>query len=135
MWYGCETWSLTLREKRRSRVFKNRVLGNILVFAPKRDEVTGEWKKLHNETLTGLYSLPNIVRLIKSKGMRWAWHVARIRKRKGVHRVLVGKSERKTLLGRSRCDGRIILKWFFRKWDGGWTRLICVIIGRSGRLL
>jgi len=103
MWYGCETWSLTLREKRRSRVFKNRVLGNILVFAPKRDEVTGEWKKLHNETLTGLYSLPNIVRLIKSKGMRWAWHVARIRKRKGVHRVLVGKPERKTLLGRPRC--------------------------------
>ena len=74
--YGCETWSLTLREKRRLRVFENRVLRRI--FGPKRDKVTGEWRKLHNEELNILYSLPNIVRVIKSRRMRWAGHVARI---------------------------------------------------------
>ena len=61
--YGCETWSLTLREKRRLRVFENRMLRR--VFGPKRDEVTGEWRKLHNEELSDLYSLPNIVRVLK----------------------------------------------------------------------
>ena len=61
--YGCETWSLTLREERRLRVFENRVLRR--VFGPKRDEVTGEWRKLHNEELSGGYSLPNIVRVVK----------------------------------------------------------------------
>jgi hypothetical protein len=74
--YGCETWSLTLREERRLRVFENRMLRK--VFGPKRDEVTGEWKKLHNEELNDLYSLPNIVRVVKSRRMRWAGHVARI---------------------------------------------------------
>ena len=63
--YGCETWSLTLREERRLRVFANRVLRR--VFVPKRDEVTGEWGKLHNEELNDLYSLPNIVRVVKSR--------------------------------------------------------------------
>ena len=63
--YGCETWSLTLREKRRLRVFENRVLGR--VFEPKRDEVAGEWRKLHNEELRDLYSLPSIVRVVKSR--------------------------------------------------------------------
>jgi len=72
--YGCETWSLTLREERRLRVFKNRVLRR--VFGPKRDEVTGEWRKLHNEELIGLYCSPKFVRLIKSRRMRWAGHVA-----------------------------------------------------------
>ena len=76
VWYGCETWSLTLREERRLRVFKNRVLRNI--FGPKRDEVTGDWKKLHNVELTCMYSLPNIIRVIKSKRMRLAGHVARM---------------------------------------------------------
>jgi len=71
--YGCETWSLTLREERRLRVFENRVLGR--VFGPKRDEVTGEWRKLHNEELRYLNSLPNIVRVVKSRRMRWAGHV------------------------------------------------------------
>jgi len=66
--YGCETWSLTLREERRLRVFENRVLRR--VFGPKRDEVTGEWKKLHTEELNDLYSLPNIVRVVKSRRMR-----------------------------------------------------------------
>ena len=73
--YGCESWSLTLREERRLRVFENRVLR---VFGPKRDEVTGEWRKLHNEELWDLYSLPNIVRVVKSRRMRWAGHVARM---------------------------------------------------------
>ena len=89
--YGCETWSLTLREERRLRVFENRVLR--IVFGPKRDEVTGEWRKLHNVELSDLYSLPNIVRVVKSRRMRWAGHVARIGQVRGVHRVLVGKPE------------------------------------------
>jgi len=66
--YGCETWSLTMREEGRLRVFENRVLRR--VFWPKRDEVTGEWRKLHNEELSYLYSLPNIVRMVKSRRMR-----------------------------------------------------------------
>ena len=74
--FGCETWSLTLREERRLRVFENRVLGR--VFGPKRNEVTGEWRKLHNEELRDLYSLPNIVRVAKARRMRWAGHVARM---------------------------------------------------------
>ena len=73
--YGCETWSLILREERRLRVFENRVL--MRIFGPKRDEVTGEWRKLHNAELNNLYS-PNVIRVIKSKRMRWAGHVARM---------------------------------------------------------
>jgi len=74
--YGCETWLLTLREERRLRVFENRVLRR--VFGSKMDEVTGERRKLHNEELSDLYSLPNIVRVVKSRRMRWARHVARM---------------------------------------------------------
>jgi hypothetical protein len=84
--YGCETWSLTLREERRLRVFENRVLRR--VFGPKRDEVTGELRKLHNEELNDLYSLSNIVRVAKSRRMRWAGHVARMGEDRGVHRLL-----------------------------------------------
>src|SRR5215470_8129366 len=87
--YGCETWSLTSREAHRLRVFENGVLRRI--FGPKRDEVTGEWRKLHNEELEGLYSSPNIVRVIKSRRMRWAGHVARMGVGRGVYRMLVGK--------------------------------------------
>jgi hypothetical protein len=75
--YGCETWSLTLREEHKLRVFENRVLRRI--FGPKRDEVTGEWRKLHNEELHDLYS--SSIRIIKSRRMRWAGHVARIGRR------------------------------------------------------
>ena len=99
--YGCETWSLTLREERRLRVFENRVLRRI--FGPEGDEVTGEWRKVHNEELNNLYSSPNIVRVIKSRRMRWAGHVARMGEMRGVYRVLVRKHEGKRPLGRPRC--------------------------------
>jgi len=79
--YGCESWSLTLREERRLRVFEKWVLRRI--FEPKRDEVTGEWKKLHNEELNDLYSSPNIVRVINSRRMRWTGHVARMGRKEG----------------------------------------------------
>jgi hypothetical protein len=97
--YGCETWSLTLREERRLRVFENRVLRR--VFGPKRDEMKGEWRKLHNEELNDLYSSPNIVRVVKTRRMIWVRHVARRGVERGVHRVLVGKPEGKTPLGRT----------------------------------
>jgi PAS domain-containing protein len=77
--YGCETWSLTLREEQGQRVFENRVLRRI--FGPKRDEVTGEWRQLHNKELHDLYSSPSIIRIIKWRRMRWAGHVARMGKR------------------------------------------------------
>jgi len=95
--YGCETWSLTLREEHRLRVFQNRVLRKM--FGPKRDEVTGEWRKLHNDELSDLYSLPNIVRVVKSRRMRWAGHVARMGEGRVVRRVLVGKPEGKETIG------------------------------------
>jgi hypothetical protein len=78
-------------------VFENRLLRRI--FGPKRDEVTGEWRKLYNNELNELHSSPNIVRVIKSRKMRWAWHVERIGERRGVYRVLVGKPEGKRPLG------------------------------------
>jgi hypothetical protein len=92
--YMCETWSLTLR------VFENRVLRT--VFGPKKAEVTGKWRKLHNQELNDLYSLPSIVRVVKSRRMRWAGHVARMREERGVRRVLVGKPEGRRSLGRPR---------------------------------
>jgi len=87
--YGCEIWSLALREEHRLTVFENRVLRRI--FEPKRDEITGEQRKLHNEELNDLYSSPNIVQVIKSRRMRWAGHVARMGEGRGMYRVLVGK--------------------------------------------
>ena len=87
--YGCETWSLalrewslTLREETKLRVFENMVLRRI--FGPRRDEVTGQWRRLHNEELNDLYSSPNMVRVIKSRRMKWAGHVARWVRRGGV---------------------------------------------------
>ena len=89
------------------RVFENGVLRRI--FGYKRDEVTGEWRKLHSKELYDLYCSPNIVRVIKSRRMRWTGHVARMGERKGVYRILVGKLERKRQLGRPkrRCEDNI----------------------------
>jgi hypothetical protein len=89
-----------LKEERRLKAFENRVLRR--VFGPKRDEVTGEWRKLYNEELNSLYSLPNIVRVVKSRRMRWAGHVARMAEGRDVHRILVGKTEGTRPLGRPR---------------------------------
>jgi hypothetical protein len=96
--YGCETWSLTLREEHRLRVFENRVLRRLL--GPKRDEVTGEWRKLHSRELHNLYSLPDIIMQIKSWRMRWAGHVVHIGKVRKVYKVLVGKPKGKIPLGK-----------------------------------
>jgi len=92
---------------------------------PKRDEVTGEWRKLHNEELRDLYSLPNVVRVIKSRRMRWAGHVARMGEGRGVHRVLVGKLEGKRPLGRPRCRWEDNIKMDLWEVGGGgdWMEL------------
>jgi len=98
--YGCEAWSLESREERKLRVFEKMVLRRIS--GPRRDEVTGEWRRLHNEELNELYSSPNIVRMIKSRRMGWAGHVAGMGEERGVYRVLVVKPEGKRPLGRPR---------------------------------
>jgi hypothetical protein len=98
--YGCETWSLTLNEGRRLRVFENRVLKRI--FGNKRHEVKGEQRRLHNKELYALYSSPNVIWVIKSRRLRWAGHVARIGERRGAYRALVRKHEGRRLLGRPR---------------------------------
>ena len=98
--YGCETWSLTLREKHRLRVFQNRALREI--FRPERDKVTGEWRKLRNEALSDVYPSPNIMWVIKLRGMRWMGHVSRMGERRVIYKVLVGKHEGKRPLGRPR---------------------------------
>jgi hypothetical protein len=105
--YGCETWSLTLREEHRLRVSENRVLR---IFGPKREE-DGSWRKLHNDELHSLYSSPDIDRAIKSRRMRWAEHVARMGEGRGVYRVLVGRPEGKNHWVDPGVDGRITLRW------------------------
>jgi len=131
---GCETWSLTFREKPRLSVCVRRTFG------PKRDEVRGEWKKLLNEELNDLYCSPNIVRVIKSRRMRWAGHVARMGGR-GVYRVLMGKPEGKGPLGKPRrrwennimmdlqeveCGGRDWIK-LAHDWDR-WRALVTAVM-------
>ncbi|KAJ4435418.1 hypothetical protein ANN_18033 [Periplaneta americana] len=98
--YGCETWTTTLREEHRLRVSENKILRKI--FGAKRDEVTGEWRKLHNTELHALYSSPDIIRNIKSRRLKWAEHVARIRESRDAYRVLVRRPEGKRPLGRPR---------------------------------
>jgi hypothetical protein len=98
--YRCETWSLILREEQRLRVFENWVLR--IIFGPKRDEVTGSWRKQHNEELHNLYSSPSIIRMIMSRRMRWGGHVARTGEKSIAYRILVGKPEGKRPLGRPR---------------------------------
>jgi hypothetical protein len=98
--YGCDTWSLTLREKHRLRVFENSVLRRI--FGPKRNEVTGGWRKLHNEELHSLYSSPSIIRMIKSRRMKLTGHVAQMREKRNVYRILVEKPDGMRPVGRPR---------------------------------
>jgi hypothetical protein len=98
--YGCETWSLASREEHRLKVLENTVLRKI--FGPKREE-DGSWRKLHNDEHHNLYSSPNIFRVIKSRRMRWAGHVARMGEGSGVYGVFVGRPEGKRSLGRPRC--------------------------------
>jgi len=93
-------------------VLENKVLR---IFGPKRDAVAREWRKLHNEGLNDQYCSPNIVRVKKSRKIRWAGHVARMGERRGVYRVLVGKPEGKNHLEDPGIDGRIILKWILSK--------------------
>ena len=95
--YGCETWSLTIREEYRLRIFENRILRRI--FGPKRDE-NGEWTRLHNEKLHSLYRSPIIVRVIKSRRLRWAGHVARMEEGTSSFKILTEKNTGKRPLGR-----------------------------------
>jgi hypothetical protein len=112
--YGCETWSLTVREEYRLRAFENGLLRKI--FGTKRDEVTGEWRRLHN-------SSPNIIRLIKSRRLRWAGHVARIGR--DAYRVLVGKPEGRRPSERPRRGWEENIKMYLR--EVGWH-----VLDRSG---
>jgi hypothetical protein len=98
--YGCESWSLTLEAVHRPRVFENRVLRGI--FGPKRDGVIREWRRLHNEELNDLYSSPNVIRVIRTRRMRWEGHVARMGHRRSAYRILVGRPEGRRPLGRPR---------------------------------
>jgi hypothetical protein len=117
--YGCETWSRTLREDCRLREFENRVLRRI--FGRNRNEVTGDWRNRHNEQLNGLNSSPSNVLAIKSR-IRWARHVARMGDRRYAYGVLVGHLLERVHLEDPGVDGRIIVKWIFRKWNvGTWT--------------
>ena len=89
--YACETWILTLREEKRLQVFENKVLRKI--FGPKRDDQTGEWKRLYNGELHDLYGKPDIIRIVKSRRLRWAGHVTRMGNERGTWKLLVGKPE------------------------------------------
>ncbi|PNF36118.1 hypothetical protein B7P43_G10966, partial [Cryptotermes secundus] len=117
--YGCEIWSLTFREEYRLSVFENRVLRGI--FGPKRAEVTGGWRKLHNEELHNLHSSPSIIRTIKSRRMRWMGET------RNAYRILVGKPEGKRPLGRPRRAWADNIKMELREigWDGmDWINLV-----------
>jgi hypothetical protein len=132
--YGCETLSLTLREVHRLRVFENRVLRRI--FGPKKDEVTGGWRKLHNAELHGLYSSPSLVRVIKARRMRWAGHVARMGEVRGAYNILVGRLQGRRPLRRPRRRWEDNIKMDLREIGfGDWIGFIWLRIGTSGWLL
>ncbi|KAJ4426497.1 hypothetical protein ANN_27311 [Periplaneta americana] len=115
--YGCETWTLTLREEHRLRVFENKVLRKI--FGTNKDEVTGEWRKLHNAELHALYSSPDIIRNIKSRRLRWAEHVAHMGESINAYRVLVGRLEGKRPLERPRLRWEDNIKMDLRRQKRG----------------
>ncbi|KAJ4429870.1 hypothetical protein ANN_22074 [Periplaneta americana] len=117
--YGCETWTLTLREEQRLRIFENKVLRKI--FEANRDEITGEWRKLHNAELHALYSSPDIIRNIKSRRLRWAGHVASMGESRNAYRMLVGRPEGKRPLGRPR-----------RRWEDN-IKMVLREVGYDGR--
>ena len=103
------------------------------IFGPRRDEVTGEWRRLHNEEISDLYSSPNIVRVIKSRRMKWAGHVGVWGRRGGAYRTLVGKLQEIVHWGDLGVDGWIILGWISSRWDVGmWTGLSWPRIGTGG---
>jgi hypothetical protein len=106
--YGRETWSLTLREERKLRVFENMVLRRI--FGPRRDEVTGYWGKLHNEELNDLYNSPNNVRVIKTRRMRWAGHVAHMGEERGLIESWWGNRRERDHWGNLGADGLIKIR-------------------------
>jgi hypothetical protein len=115
-------------------LFENRVLRRI--FGPKRDEVTGDWRRLHNEELNDLYSSPNIIRVIRSRRMRWAGYVARTGEGRGAYRILVGRPEGRRPLGRPRSRWEDNNKFDLQNRDGGaWTGLIWLRKGTGGGLL
>jgi hypothetical protein len=115
-------------------MFQKRVLRRI--FGPKRDEITEERRKLRNEELNDLYFSPNIFQVIKYKRMRWAGHVARVEERRGACRILVGNLRERDHLEDLCIDGKKILRWIYRKWNGAaWTGLIWLRIGTGGRHL
>ena len=120
--YGCESWSLTLREECRLRVFENKVLRRI--FGPKGNEVTGEWRKLHNDEFYTLYFSPNIIPVIKSRRLKWEGHVACMGESRGAHRVLMGKPEGRRPFGRPRRRWEDNIKKDFR--EVGWGHMVCI---------
>jgi hypothetical protein len=124
--YGCETWSLKLREEHRLRVFENRVLRRM-----------GEWRKLHNEELHNLYSSPDIIRQIKSRRMRWAGHVARMREERKLQDFGGKPRKERDHLEDQGVGGRMESEWILDRvaWGGGWIGFDWLMIGTGGRLL
>ena len=121
--YGCETWTLTLREEKRLQIFENKVLRKI--FGTRRDDQTGECIRLHNGELHDLYGKPNIIRIVESRRLRWAGHLTRMGNERGARKLLVGKPEGERPVGRprmrwenikGRCRPKVVTKGIFEKY-------------------